>query len=92
MKSVATRRFWETFAKLPPPIQTLAKKIYRRWKQDPYHPSLDFKMVIPEKSVYSVRIGAHYRVLGRKEGDTMIWFWIGSHEVYNKLINQIRKG
>lgn len=91
MKSVATKRFWDTFAQLPPPIQKLAKRIYRRWEQDPYHPSLHFKPVIPEKSLYSVRIGEHWRVLGRKEKDTVIWFWIGSHEAYNRLVDQMRK-
>lgn len=91
MKSLATKRFWEAFAQLPLPIQNLAKRIYRRWKKEPDHPSLHFKVVISEKSIYSVRVGYHWRVLGRKEEDCMIWFWIGSHENYNKLVAQLRR-
>lgn len=91
MKSVATKRFWEAFAQLPPSIKVLAKKIYRRWQKDPYHPGLHFKILIPEKSVYSVRIGVHWRVVGVKEGNQMIWYWIGSREDYTNVVNQLRK-
>jgi len=27
-----------------------------------------------------------YRAFGIQEGETIIWFWIGSHEEYNHLI------
>jgi hypothetical protein len=32
-----------------------------------------------------VRVGDHYRALGRVEGDTITWVWIGTHEEYNRL-------
>jgi hypothetical protein len=59
------------------------------WKQNPYHPSLQFKPIHPSKPIYSVRIGIGWRAVGVKDNDTMVWFWIGSHEEYNKLISQL---
>jgi len=34
--------------------------------------------------VWSVRIGRSYRALGKRtDADTIVWYWIGSHEDYN---------
>jgi hypothetical protein len=59
------------------------------WKQNPYHPSLQFKPIHPSKPIYSVRIGIGWRAVGVKDNDTMVWFWIGSHEEYNNLISRL---
>jgi hypothetical protein len=34
-------------------------------------------------------VGLSHRALGIKEKETMIWFWIGSHEDYDKLISEL---
>ena len=68
---------------LPGHIQALAAKNFTLWKSDPWHPSLDFKQ--RKSGSWSVRIGDHHRAIGDIRGDKMIWFWIGSHEAYNKL-------
>jgi len=34
----------------------------------------------------SARVGSGYRALGLDEGDTVQWFWIGTHAQYDKLI------
>ncbi len=36
--------------------------------------------------VCAIDIGYHHRALGKKVDDTIEWYWIGSHEDYNKLI------
>jgi hypothetical protein len=56
---------------------------------DPEHPSLRFKKVHATLPVYSVRVGLGYRALGRKDGDTMIWFWVGTHAEYEQLLNRL---
>jgi hypothetical protein len=53
---------------------------------DPRHPGLHFKQVHPTQLIYSVRVGIGYRAVGVKDGDTMLWFWIGSHGDYDRLI------
>jgi len=35
-----------------------------------------------------VDIGYHYRALGEKIGDTIEWYWIGSHEDYNNMLKR----
>jgi hypothetical protein len=35
-----------------------------------------------------VRIGRGYRALGRRQGDTLVWFWIGTHDDYDRLIGR----
>ncbi len=89
MKSVTTEKFIKSFAKLPKEVQKRAREAYQLWKQDNYHPSLNFKQVHDEKPIYSVRIGLSYRAIGVRDKETMIWFWIGSHESYNNLIGQL---
>jgi hypothetical protein len=57
------------------------------FSSDPSHPGLQFKKVHAKRPIYSVRIGLGYRALGTKDGDDIVWFWIGSHADYDKLIS-----
>ncbi len=89
MKSRCTDTFWKLFDRLHPDAQKQADTAYAHFKNNPYHPSLNFKCVNRQNQIYSVRIGAHYRALGEKSGDTILWFWIGSHEKYNRLVSEL---
>ena len=83
MKHYASPDFWKYFESLPERIQRLARRNYELLKEDPRHPSLHFKKVGP---YWSVRVGQHYRALGKEVEGGILWGWIGSHEEYNKLI------
>lgn len=87
MKSRTTRRFRKAYQKLPDEIHRRADRSCEKFEQDPHHPSLRFKKIHPYEPIYSVRISGSFRALGLLEDDTMIWFWIGSHEDYDKLIS-----
>lgn len=89
MKSVRTDKFKKAFEKLPASIQEKAQRAYEQWKTDSAHPSLHVKQVHQKRSIYSVRVGLSHRALGVHEEDTMIWFWIGSHEDYNNILTQL---
>jgi hypothetical protein len=86
VKSFANERFWKAFAALPKSVQRQARKAYRRFKSNPHHPSLQFKRVHTVKPVYAVRINRHYRALGVREGDIVVWFWVGTHATYDKIL------
>lgn len=87
MRSWRTRRFKKLYEALSKEIQQQADEAYQQWKQDPSYPGLHFEQLTVRKNTYySVRIGIHYRALARSEPDGFVWFWIGSHEEYNKLI------
>ncbi len=89
MNSRITEDFVACFAQLPDHIKDRARKCYRLWRTDPHHPSLHFKRLHSREHLYSVRVGIGWRVLGLIEGDTMYWFWIGSHSDYDKFLKQL---
>ncbi len=91
MKSHTTERFREALGRLPPSVQERARAAYRLFHEDPSHPSLRFKTVHPTRPIYSVRIGLGYRALGVRGGDVVIWFWIGSHAAYDRLLQDVRR-
>jgi hypothetical protein len=86
VKSLANRRFWELFHALPSDIRELAVKNYRLWQSDPHHPSLRFRRLKGSPDRFTVRIGDHYRALGKLTDDTITWVWIGSHTDYDRLV------
>ena len=57
------------------------------FRSDPFHPSLEFQRKV---EVWTVAIGRSYRAIARARGQDYYWVWIGSHEDYNKILNQWR--
>lgn len=86
MTSKGTRRFWKLYQELPKPVQKLAAKNYRLWRDNPRHPSLNFKKLSGPGERFSIRVGDHYRALGHQVSGGYEWVWIGTHEDYNKLV------
>jgi len=70
---------------LPKDVQSLADKGYALLKANPGHPSLHFKKVA---QFWSTRVGLHYRALAVESDEELVWFWIGSHAEYDKLVAQ----
>ncbi|MBN1395981.1 MAG: hypothetical protein JW959_13245 [Pirellulales bacterium] len=89
MKSSTTREFRQLFAALPGHAQKQARQAYRLFRRNTAHPGLRFKRVHDDPPVFSARVGIGYRALGALDGDTMVWFWIGSHADYNALLSRL---
>lgn len=89
MKSFTTERFRKLYRKLPQDIRKQAREAYKKFMDDPQHPSLHFKKVHSTRPVFSARINIDYRVLGVRDGDEIAWFWIGSHANYDKLLKNL---
>jgi hypothetical protein len=47
------------------------------------------KQVSPNGPVYSVRMGLGYRALAIRQPDCLLWFWIGSHADYDKMLSRL---
>ena len=91
MNSELTKEFIDLFKKLPPNIQNIAKHNYKLWKDNPNHPSLAFKKIHRRKLIYSIRVGIGWRAIGiMKDRKTIVWFWIGSHNDYDRLIKKLK--
>lgn len=83
MRHLASPEFWEHYRNLPAPVRRLADKNFVLLQADPRHPSLHFKRV---GRFFSVRVGLSYRALGVEVEDGVLWFWIGSHADYDKIV------
>ena len=88
MKSRTTRGFWRLFDGLPADVQEHARRAYEQFNANPAHPGLNLKRVGRKRPVYSARVGIQYRAVGVLEGDTITWFWIGSHDEYERLLGE----
>lgn len=83
MRHFATPDFWNAYEALPVPVRRLADSNFQLLKTNSRHPSLHFKRI---GRFWSVRVGLHFRALGVDAPDGVIWFWIGSHAEYDKLV------
>ena len=86
MKSRINADFLKFYWRLPKEVRQQTRKAYRLFKENPQHPSLNFKTIHPTQPIYSARISRNYRTVGVRSGDVIIWFWIGSHDDYDTLI------
>jgi hypothetical protein len=87
MNSATLPSFWAAYRKLDESVRERARKAYRLWAENPFHPSLHFKCINREENIWSVRITLNYRALGIMDGDTVTWFWIGSHDDYDRFFS-----
>jgi hypothetical protein len=78
--------FWDCFNALPEDVQRIAKEKYRVWGKNNFHPSLHFKPL--KDDVWSVRINQSYRALGRRKVGLIVWFWIGTHAEYDRMVQR----
>jgi len=87
MNSATLPSFWSAYTRLDETIRRSARKAYRLWSENPYHPSLHFECINREENIWSVRVTRGYRAIGIFEGDTVTWFWIGRHATYERFFS-----
>lgn len=91
MRSIRTVRFKALYEQLPEHVQRDADEAYRRFKDDPSYPGLNFERLQGiQPPLYSARVGRQYRALAGRNGDTWVWFWIGTHADYDQLLERYR--
>jgi len=79
-----TEQFWERYQALPEDARNVAEKSFQLLKENPRHPSLQFKKV---GNFWSARVGLAHRALAVEDEAGFIWVWIGSHADYERMIN-----
>jgi hypothetical protein len=89
MNSRVTKCFHELLSALPEHVRKQAQHAYRLFRANPSHPGLRFKKVHDDPTMYSARVGIGYRAVGALDGNAVVWFWIGSHADYDKLLQQL---
>ncbi len=83
MRHFAGPTFWECYEKLPAQLQKRTDKNFIILKENPQHPSLHIKKT---GRYWSVRVGMRCRALAVEVEDGLLWFWIGTHAEYKKLL------
>ena len=87
MKSHVTSAFRKALASLPGDVRRQARSAYRQFVENPRHPSLRFRQIHGSDRLVSVRISREYRAVGvRISPDEIVWFWLGTHDEYEKLL------
>jgi len=79
----ASPAFWKAYDALPAKVRGTADKSFALLNRNAQHPSLRLKKV---GEYWSVRVGKHHRALATEVRDGLLWFWIGTHEDYDRLI------
>jgi hypothetical protein len=88
-RNVRTAAFKERLGRLPDFIQILAEAAFAKFLEDPSHPSLRHHRLEESKKgqhqpgSFSVSITMRYRAIYVRDGDTNVWYWIGSHADYD---------
>lgn len=80
--------FWKCYDALSDDIQDQADTHFDLLKKNPRHPSLHFKKI---GKYWSVRANDDYRALGAEVEDGIIWFWVGIHSEYDRLVYQQKR-
>ena len=83
MTSRVTPSFKRGLAALSASDQQAAKRAYRQFVADPFHNSLRFKKLAGHKSLWSVRVTLSVRAVAHRDGEAIVWVWIGSHNEFD---------
>jgi hypothetical protein len=78
------------FEQLPAEVQQSARRAYVLFQRDPAHPSLQFKRLRADRQTDSIRVGLGHRALGIRLDEALVWYWIGPHAEYDRLISQLK--
>jgi hypothetical protein len=85
VKSLGTVKFWKAYRALPPTIKDAARLAYRKFSENPAHPSLQLERLRSDPRFWSVRVTRDFRaVVQRFDGDVWVWAWIGSHKDFDR--------
>lgn len=84
MTSRGTADFWESYYGLPPQIREAAREAFKKFQENPAHPSLRLERLRSDGRAWSVRVTRNYRVVARRYDDDWLWFWIGSHKEFDR--------
>ena len=86
MRHFANPSFWTCYEQLPTSVQNLADKNFELLKTNSKHPSLHLKKV---SKYWSARVGRKYRTIAVEIDEGLIWFWIGTHHEYERLLREL---
>ena len=79
---------------MPAHIKEAAKEAFETFLEDPFDPSLGLHELYPAKrgkhypQSFAVSVTFSYRAIFVIDGNTNVWYWIGSHSDYDSFIGK----
>lgn len=77
--------FWAAYRELSQPIQQLADRSFQLLTENPSHRSLRIKKA---REYWVVRVDRNHRAVALRDGEDYVWFWIGRHDEYERIISR----
>ncbi|MBM3853838.1 MAG: hypothetical protein FJ399_11890 [Verrucomicrobia bacterium] len=84
MTSRGTAEFWQQYHALPAEVRAAAREAYRKFALNPAHPGLQLERLLCDSRAWSVRVSRNYRAVARRYGDDWLWFWVGTHDQFDR--------
>ena len=78
--------FREALGKLDPATRRKARQAYQLFKDNPASWQPELQTGSRNKKPLFARIDDNYRVLGVVQGNAIIWYWVGPHDEYERMI------
>ncbi len=85
MKSSGNEEFWRLYHLLPEQVRAQSRQAYRLFISNPDHPSLRFKKLNGPRNFWSVRFGGGYRAVCERDGESVVWIWVGTRQDFGKM-------
>lgn len=93
LRSSGSDRFWQQYQRLPPDVKRIARQAFRRFLQNPWHPSFQRKqpqaLAHRHPPIHEFRITLRYRALCEVEGDDYRWIFIGDHVAFDREVRRL---
>jgi len=84
VKSLGTSDFWKNYAALPPEIKKAMRAAYKKFRENPAHPSLRLERLRSDPRFWSARVTRDYRAVAQRfSGDLWVWIWVGTHRDFD---------
>ena len=81
-----SRSFWTAYRQLPQSVQQSAVRSFQLLSDNSSHPSLHFKKA---GNVWVARVDRNHRAVAVWDGEDFLWFWIGRHDEYERIIGSL---
>lgn len=85
MRSTGNEEFWRRYYLLPEHVRAQSRQAYRLFMSNPDHPSLRFKKLNGPGDFWSVRFGGGYRAVCQREGENVVWLWVGTRQDFGRM-------
>jgi len=87
LRYLATKTFWKNFYELSSSQKESTRRVWQIFKQDPFDSRLRTHKIhrlsaIMGRTVYAVEVEGNLRVVFYTDGDSVISFNIGTHDIY----------